>query len=41
MTVVERVKKEKEMGYVSYDLDDNTEYKGLTPQGKNPRVLLD
>lgn len=40
-TVVERVRKEKEMGYVSYDLDENTEYKGIPPQGKGPRVLLD
>jgi hypothetical protein len=42
MIVVERVKKEKDAGYVSYDLDENTEYKGLSPHGTGKgRVILD
>jgi len=40
--LVERVKKEKDAGYVSYDLDENTEYKGLSPQGTGKgRVILE
>jgi hypothetical protein len=37
--VVER--KQKDPGYVSYDLDDDTEYSRPPQQGKGPRVLLD
>jgi hypothetical protein len=35
------VRNEADTGYVSYDLDEDTEYSRPPQQGKGPRVLLD
>ena len=42
LTIIVVERKEKDSGYVSYDLDENTEYKGISPPGTGKgRVILD